>query len=65
VPDKIFDLRKDPAEQSPIDDEALRQEGARWIARYRRGVTAEPDAPGEVEIDAETAAKLKALGYVD
>ncbi|MFP6662819.1 MAG: sulfatase, partial [Deltaproteobacteria bacterium] len=37
VPDRIFDLRKDRAEQSPIDDEALRQEGARWIAQYRRG----------------------------
>jgi arylsulfatase A-like enzyme len=69
VPDRIFDVRKDPAEQSPISDEALREEGARWIARYRRSRAAGPtpaDQDGfKGSIDVETAAKLKALGYVD
>lgn len=59
----LFDLQADPTEQDPIaavDEE----EFGEWMARLREAASSSPDA-GDIdrEVDAETRAKLEAMGY--
>lgn len=64
---EIFDLRADPEEQTNIiGEEALRQEGLVYLTRLRSwagSIQSPIEAPNE--LDAETEAKLRALGYLD
>ena len=64
-----FDLRTDPAGLRPLEDPAAMDEAREQIAVYRRlreqGREAAGSEPASVAVDAETAAKLRALGYTD
>lgn len=64
-----FDLRTDPAGLRPLEDPAALDEAREQIAVYRRlreqGREAAGSEPASVAVDAETAAKLRALGYTD
>jgi arylsulfatase A-like enzyme len=64
---EIFDLRADPEERTNIvDDRMLQEEGLVYLTRLRSWAGS-IDLPTEVpsELDAETEAKLRALGYLD
>jgi len=61
---RLFDLRADPAERGrPGEDAAASRELADWFATVENGLAAS-DAPG-AQVDAESAARLRALGYLD
>ena len=63
----MFDLLRDPGETRGLDPRAVSAGAASadlrgWIASVRKGLTAS-DQVLATQIDAESAARLRALGY--
>ena len=62
-PEKIFDLLADPAETRALAG-ALSPSLKSWMAEVQKGLAASDRlAPAEVDVDPESVAKLRALGY--
>ena len=65
----IYDLQEDPSEQSAIRDYPITQRALRrWMGQRLVETAARPRVSGTrpetTRIDAETAAQLRALGYI-
>jgi arylsulfatase A-like enzyme len=62
----LFDLARDPGERTNLaaarEDDARRLESR--LAAFRRDLRSLPQDEGEVDLDAETQERLRALGYV-
>ena len=61
---EAFETSEGPERGRPVRDEAVIARGRRWISDYRRMKTSAPGSERQ-SIGAETAAKLRALGYTD
>ncbi|MDG1402099.1 MAG: sulfatase [Candidatus Binatia bacterium] len=65
-PTAVFATKEDPLEMQELEDPALRSEGEAWIALYESGAKPPPSGDAsKTSVPADTAAKLRALGYTD